>query len=146
MFWYLLQAIAELRGKPLQEQVITLAAFPKAVIVTDNYGMRSKASDKEILNILFSLQVGKGVRKGYLHEVIDAQGSQQFNSFVEGIDEPDSENGGGNDLPWVWVKGHDHRFAINTGGHGFHLVDDALVTGMNAVESADGNHGIPEYG
>jgi len=66
---------------------------------------------------------------------------QELDLFLEGIDEPDICRGAFDDLAWMWVEGNDHRLAIDAGRLLSQLFQDLLVSGMHAIESADGDDG-----
>jgi hypothetical protein len=93
---------------------------------------------------LFGVQLGKGFRKRNDNEMVDLLPGKELDLFPEGIDQPDLFGAAFDDLSGVRVKGDDEGLAADAGRFFAQLPEDMGMTGVDAVESTDCDHGLVE--
>ena len=102
----------------------------------------AKFLNQELFNILLRRLFRKRIGERHHHQVIDAIFIEQFNFFVDGIDELDTGLAAYDHFPRVGVEGDDHRFPANTGSFAFQLLQNGFVAGMHPIERAYRNNSL----
>jgi len=78
--------------------------------------------------------------------MINANLFQKADLFFQCIDQPDAEDGRGNDLSGMGVKSNDHCFSINGGSFFLQFLNYLSVAHMNAIKGSDSNNSVPKSG
>src|SRR5437867_9154879 len=109
------------------------------MIIADNNRMRVKFFNQEIPDILLSWLICEYLGKWNNGEVIYTGFFEQLNFFIESVDETYAQNGRGNHLSGMRMKGDDDSFTIYFFCLLFQVFNDLSMTLMNAIKCTDRN-------
>src|SRR5690606_36259045 len=107
--------------------------------------VRMKFVDQEIFQVILRRLVGKNLCKRSDYQVVNAQLVQQLGLFVQGIDEPDAQDGRRYNFTRMGIKSNDYRLPIGFPGGFNKLIDYFFMSLMYPVKSTDGDHGIFKF-
>src|SRR6185436_1073740 len=97
------------------------------MIVSNNNGAWLKPAHQELFHIVLRRLIGKSISKRNNDEMIHTQLADEFDPFIQCIDQTDTQYGRRNNLAGVGMKSNDDRFATGSFCFSFQFINDLAV-------------------